>query len=109
LHVKVQEPPTQAGAALASAVVHGWLHDPQWATLVISSTQVALHRSGVPEGQPDTQVLPTQTGVDPVQAVPQAAQWLALLVKSTQVVPQRVSPAPQAGASGAELPSSPLS
>ena len=69
-------------------------HPPQFALLLVKSTHAPLHAT-VPVSHLNEQTLATQAGCALVtlvaHAVPHALQLAALLVVSTQLVPQRVA------------------
>jgi hypothetical protein len=83
LHVKLHALPVQLAVALATAVVHAWPHVLQLLTSLVVSTQLPLQSVGATVGQPDAHayeaVAPTQTGVVPVQSLPQVPQLLAVV------------------------------
>jgi hypothetical protein len=81
LHAYVHALATHAGEAFATPVVHPFPHEPQLATLVVSSTHVAPQSVGVLAGHPDTHTPPWHTGVPPLHALPHIPQF-ALFVCS---------------------------
>jgi hypothetical protein len=77
---------THVACAFATPVVQTLPQLPQSFTLVLVSTHVPPHRSGVLAWQPERQVDPEHTGVpaSPEQACPQEPQLASSLVVSTQ-------------------------
>jgi hypothetical protein len=80
----VQAPFTHAGWPSGSVVVHTWPHLPQFVAVLVVSTQPPLQIVCDALGQADMHVNtsvdpdPTQTGVLPVQALPQPPQSRAV-------------------------------
>jgi hypothetical protein len=84
LHWNVHTLATQAGAALATAVVQPLPHVPQLLAFVVVSTQMGPHSVGEAAAQPEAHAPATHTGVPPLHTWPQLPQLLLSVCSFTQ-------------------------
>jgi hypothetical protein len=84
LHVKVHWLLAHVGCALATLFGHASPHPLQSFALLVVSTHVPLHSTGVPVGQPDTHVPPAHTGSFPEHTLLHEPQVLGFVMSVSQ-------------------------